>query len=131
MANPDHLNQLRAGQWNEWRAANPTLAPDLIDAQLMGLDLRGLNFSKAHLRGADFTGSQLDGADLSRAILEGARLTNASLTEAKIENVQLDFLDLTDLDMSRSSLHRSTPRLICRGQSSRAHRCGAAASTAQ
>ena len=44
MANPEHLNQLRAGQWNEWRAANPTLSPDLIDAELAGLDLRGINF---------------------------------------------------------------------------------------
>ena len=87
MANPEHLNQLSAGQWNEWRTANPTLSPDLIDAKLAGLDLRGFNFSKAHLRGADFTGAQLDGADLSRSILEGARLTNASLTEAKIESV--------------------------------------------
>jgi uncharacterized protein YjbI with pentapeptide repeats len=120
MANPDHLNQLRAGQWNEWRAANPTLAPDLIDAQLMGLDLRGLNFSKAHLRGADFTGSQLDGADLSRPILEGARLTNASLTEVA-----------TPTSRSRIWKVPFSTRLICRGQSSRAHRCGAAASTAQ
>ena len=64
MANPEHLNQLRAGQWNEWRAANPTLSPDLIDAKLAGLDLREINFSKAHMRGVDLTGSQLDGADL-------------------------------------------------------------------
>jgi len=40
MANPDHLAQLRAGRWNEWRAENPTLAPDLIDAELSGMDLR-------------------------------------------------------------------------------------------
>ena len=43
MANPDHLNQLRTGNWDEWRAANPTVAPDLIDAELAGHDLHGLN----------------------------------------------------------------------------------------
>ncbi len=82
MANPDHLNRLRTGSWNEWREANQTLAPDLIDAELAGQDLRGLDLSKSHLRGADLTGARLDGANLTRAIVEGARLTNASLTEA-------------------------------------------------
>ena len=82
MANTDHLKQLRAGKWNEWRAANPALAPDLIDAELAGADLRGLDFSKAHLRGADLSGARLDGADLSRAILEGAAFGARHLLES-------------------------------------------------
>ena len=110
MANPEHLNQLRSGSWNEWRAAHPTLAPDLIDAQLAGADLRGLNLTKAHLRSAELSGARLDGADLSHAILEGSRLKNAVFQGAVLDNVQLDFLDLSDLDLSKASLQRATLR---------------------
>ncbi len=70
MANPDHLQQLRSGRWAAWRAANPTIAPDLIDADLSGLDLRGLDFAKAHFRGANLANARLDGATLSHAGLE-------------------------------------------------------------
>ena len=82
MANPDHVAQLRAGQWNDWRAANPNLAPDLIDADLAGMDLRGLNFSKAHLKGANLSGANLDGADLTRAIDLYQRACNGGVAEA-------------------------------------------------
>lgn len=38
MANPEHLAILGQGveKWNEWRAANPEVAPNLINAKLRG-----------------------------------------------------------------------------------------------
>ena len=81
MANPDHLAQLRSGRWNEWRAANPTLAPDLIEADLSGQDLRGLDLSKSHLRSAELVGARLDGAATGLTV-RGPRPGAASRTSA-------------------------------------------------
>ena len=37
MANPEHVEHLKAADWNEWRAANPGLVPDLTDTSFAGL----------------------------------------------------------------------------------------------
>jgi uncharacterized protein YjbI with pentapeptide repeats len=49
MANQEQLDLLRQGVevWNQWRAKNPTVQPNLQRASLAGLDLRKANFSSA------------------------------------------------------------------------------------
>jgi len=54
MANQDHLAHLRSGDWDAWRQAHPTLAPDLIDAPLSGEDLHAPQMGKAQLQGVEF-----------------------------------------------------------------------------
>ena len=50
MANDKHVALRKKGvaAWNEWRAKNPDIRPDLREA-----DLRGANLGEADLRGAD------------------------------------------------------------------------------
>lgn len=99
MANQEHLGILKADLegWNEWRKSNPSIKPDLSNADLagselfiksrdpeiglitreftlFGLDFRGTDFSGADLRGAhidsaSFSGAKLSGADLARAFV--------------------------------------------------------------
>jgi hypothetical protein len=40
-ANPEHLKLLQQGidVWNEWRAKEPSIVPDLSEAKLRGADL--------------------------------------------------------------------------------------------
>ena len=72
MANQEHLDILRQGvdAWNAWRAEEPSVVPDLTEAELSGADLSG-----ADLSGADLSWANLSGADLCRADLSGAVLS--------------------------------------------------------
>ena len=59
MANPAHLDVLSHGvvAWNDWRAANPDVVPDLSGADL-----------------SRPTNLKFSGADLSRALADGDEL---------------------------------------------------------
>jgi uncharacterized protein YjbI with pentapeptide repeats len=106
MANQQHLDILKRGvaEWNQWRAANPPIVPDLrdadlhradlVEANLEGADLRGANLEGVHLRGADLRGVRLDGAQLDGATLRGAALRGAALRGAALRGAQLQGTDL-------------------------------------
>ena len=66
MTEIDHVFLLRQGRaaWSAWREANPSIHPDLREANLNGANLAGVL-----LRGA-----ALGNANLSRAYLSGAAL---------------------------------------------------------
>ena len=95
MANRNQLEVLKHGvnAWNEWRAGNVGVRPDLTAAHLLGLDLMGANFAQADLRKADLRGTNLsdsvlidahlDGANFFRTILDRADLAGASLIGAQ------------------------------------------------
>ena len=57
MANPEHLRLVLTPEWNEWRATNAGVTPDLTNADLAGKDVSGKD-----LRRADMTHSNLAGA---------------------------------------------------------------------
>ena len=82
MANAEHVELLLRGVdvWNDWRAKEPSIAPDLSEADLRrahlkqsepllgcsnlrGAKFQGANFGRANLRGADF-GEDLREIDL-------------------------------------------------------------------
>lgn len=65
MANPEHLRILDKGvqAWNEWRMSEPYGYPDLSNAGLQGMDLRGVLFGWANLCGADLRRANLSPAD--------------------------------------------------------------------
>src|SRR6266487_1628409 len=95
MANQEHLDLLKQGVacWNDWRAKNPTIPPDLKRAELARIDLPKANLSdtylneailsQAHLREANLVGADLSKADLRQATLCYANLTcvNDSATD--------------------------------------------------
>jgi uncharacterized protein YjbI with pentapeptide repeats len=97
MPNDDHVGVLGRGAaaWNAWRAKHGE-TPDLSQAGLRGLDLRGFDLSRADLRGADlrgtkfsdadFSGAHLEGANFFKAILDGANLAGAFLAGAQFLN---------------------------------------------
>jgi uncharacterized protein YjbI with pentapeptide repeats len=66
MTESEHVVVLRKGAeaWNAWREANPSIRPDLREANLNGADFHG-----AFLRGADLGKANLNRANLSNAIL--------------------------------------------------------------
>jgi Pentapeptide repeats (8 copies) len=80
--------------WNEWRAANLRVQPDLTRINLSGQDLRGIDF-----RGVGLFKANLSACDLQRAILrqsimiktnlQGANLTEASIYGAAVWDVSL------------------------------------------
>lgn len=87
--------------------------------RMPGLDLRGVDLSRALLRSTDLLGSRLDGArlvdaDLSyadlqrtrldRADLRGARLTGAALQNAVLTDARLDGADLSFANLTAASI---------------------------
>lgn len=87
----------------EWRAQpNTTL-------RVIGLDLRGVDFSAADLTEAWFTQANLQrarfvGSDLYRANLENADLTEAVLTRASLVRAELDEARLVSANLDGADL---------------------------
>lgn len=106
--------------WNEWRADNPTVTPNLHSIDLRNLDLTEVNFfsvdlssanlSAAVLKNADLRGSKLVGATLSHANLLEANLRNANLIRADFYEANLRDTDLRDTDLSQANLRDSNLR---------------------
>jgi hypothetical protein len=69
MTETDHFSLLRQGKaaWSAWREANPSIHPDLREANLTGANLAG-----ALLGGADLGKANLSRANLTDAILGGS-----------------------------------------------------------
>ncbi len=115
--------------WNDWRAENPSITPNLSwinlrranlrDADLKGADLKGaiLNdttLSNTDLRGTDLVkanlilaflySTKLRGADLTGANLAGANLREADLSKAILENARLDGTSFIDTNLKGCKL---------------------------
>jgi len=101
MANEEHLALLKQGveAWNEWKANNPDIRPDLSFATGNGITIRG-----AKLSGVDLSRANLSRADLSRADLIGAYLSEAYLSEAYLSEAYLIGADLSNADLSSADL---------------------------
>ena len=107
MANDAHLAVLKRGvaAWNEWRAAQPAMRPDLSSASLRGLDLAKVDLSGADLRKVDLRGTILNGAVLTDADLAGANLFKAVLDRAELSGANLigaQFLNCAQLVAARN-----------------------------
>ena len=107
MANPAHLDVLSHGvvAWNDWRAANPDVVPDLSGADLSRLtDLKfsGADLSRALLMGTNFDYSYLKKCDLREANLSGALCHNTTLIDATLISARL-----VDAKMSRANLYHA------------------------
>jgi hypothetical protein len=118
-----HVETLRRGSrsWNQWRAQNPSLTPNLTGIALsvaerqMGPISGGpINFSFTRLRqaslrfatltGANFEMADLSEADLSDARLEGANLSGADLSAALLERANFQGARLGGANLSGANL---------------------------
>jgi uncharacterized protein YjbI with pentapeptide repeats len=84
-------------------------AVNLIEEDLKGLDLIGINLSKALLRRSKLSKvnssqSNLMGADLRDADLSGADLIEANLSGADLRGANLNGADLTDANLAAANL---------------------------
>jgi Pentapeptide repeats (8 copies) len=113
-----HVEALRRGprSWNEWRAQNPSLTPNLTGLALsvterqMGPISGGpINFSftrlrHASLRFATLTRANLEMADLSDVDLSDARLDGANLSGADLSEAVLDRADFAGTRLGGTNL---------------------------
>jgi uncharacterized protein YjbI with pentapeptide repeats len=107
MANDEHVALLRKGvdAWNAWRDKNPTICPDLIEADLCKAYLGGANLSGANLALADLSQAYLRKADLNEANLAGAKLCEANLSVAKLYEADLTGANLFKANLSSANLN--------------------------
>ncbi len=120
--NPDHLEILKKGVdvWNRWRKQNPTVIPDLQDANLEDPEypiMNRINLSRAnmtrafaqfrYISGADLTGAQLVEAQLWGANLSCSRLTGADLSRACLRQAFLDHADLQQARLVETDLSQA------------------------
>jgi uncharacterized protein YjbI with pentapeptide repeats len=107
MANDEHVALLKQGvrAWNAWRRENPSIRPDLSEANLAEAGLSGANLNGADLSVADLSGAALGDADLS-----GANLYRANLHRADRYRADLSRACLAGACLGRADLHKA--RLI-------------------
>ena len=117
MANPAHEALLRQGvdEWNDWRAQNGSVTPDLSGLRLTAAVLDGIDLSHARLRGATLIRSKLAGADLRHADLRDAQLHEVILNDADLFRANLENSVLA----SASSVERASTAPISLVLSSR------------
>ena len=110
MANEEHLALPKQGveAWNQWRAANPGIRPDLSEAHLARENLRGANLSRAALDEAELTLADLSQADLRGANLWAARLIGAHLHGADLSGANLTDANLHQANLFKANLHRAS-----------------------
>jgi uncharacterized protein YjbI with pentapeptide repeats len=105
MSNPEHLAKLMEGveAWNQRRNSNPSMKPDLSEANLNEVDLRGVDLRAADLRGAD-----LRGANLNSANLNWADVSDSNFSEAFLRGADL-CANLSKADLCRADRPKQRP----------------------
>jgi uncharacterized protein YjbI with pentapeptide repeats len=104
-------------EWNQWRAANPTLQPELEGADLEGAnlawaDLSQANFTEANLFQANLfqanlIHANLAAASLSRANVSGACLAEANLSEVYVFQANLSWANLLKVNLTKANLREA------------------------
>jgi hypothetical protein len=97
VANPEHLELLKRGVdvWNAWRLKEPSIRPDLNEADLTEVNLNNANLMGANLVGAKLNRAYLLSANLSTADLSWANLSEASLRWANLSEANLSWANLS------------------------------------
>ena len=108
MANSEHLAKLQEGApaWNEWQAHpnNRGIRPDLSEADLRKICLRGAKLELMDLRKANLEAMDLRGARFNESNLSGANLGQAKLTEVDLVDADLSEANLSGANLERANL---------------------------
>jgi len=107
MANPAHEALLRQGveEWNDWRARNGSVTPDLTGLSMPAAKLDGIDLSHARLKGATLIRSKLNGADLRHADLRDAMLHEIVLNDADLFRANLENAVLASAKLRRARFY--------------------------
>jgi hypothetical protein len=107
MANPEHFERLKQDivDWNIWRGKNPSMKPDMSEADLRGVCLSQADLSQVNLRNANLGRADLSQANLSRADLRNANLSRADLSQADLSRADLQGALLSGTRLSGSDLY--------------------------
>jgi hypothetical protein len=112
MANDEQVALLKQGvnAWNDWRAQNKYVDPDLIGANLIGAflfmaNLSGSDLRAVHLDKANLIEANLSGSDLRAAHLDKANLSDANLSGSDLRAAHLDKTNLSGANLSRADLN--------------------------
>ena len=107
MANPAHEALLRQGveEWNDWRAQNGSVTPDLTGLRMPAARLDGIDLSHARLQGVTLIRSKLNGADLRHADLRDAKLHEIVLNDADLFRANLENAVLASAKLRRTRLY--------------------------
>ena len=109
MANQEHVKILLQGTtvWNTWREENPSIRPDLIQANLPSASLEAINFANADLRKANLESASLQKANLENADLQRANLDHALLLKANLTGALLQQATLRGANFYKATLESS------------------------
>ena len=94
--------------WNDWRAANYKIKPDLS-----GADLRGYNLFKANLDGADLSGADLRDAVFIKGTARMAKFVNSNLEKARLQGSLFNRANMTGANLRNASLIGSVFQGAC------------------
>ena len=106
MAKHRHLELLKEGVklWNDWRAENPDVEPDLSNSDLKRSDLEGADLRNSNLIGANLRGASLVGANLEQATLIRTQAVLADFTDANLMNARISYAVFREADFTRANL---------------------------
>src|SRR5215204_2186523 len=106
MADQSHLDNLAQGveAWNLWRERNPSINPNLTEANLREAELPQANLSQANLYRANLAEANLSEANLIQAELSKAYLLGADLSRAGLIDANVIQADLLGADLSEAGL---------------------------
>lgn len=78
MSNSKHVDVLKSGpvEWNSWRAKSADGRPDLCEANLSRMDLKGYDLSDCNMLGTILSGCDLREVNLARSDLRNAVFAN-------------------------------------------------------
>lgn len=104
MADSEHLKILRAGRkaWHEWRAGQPSHAPNLDGLQARNGDFSWINFENASLQRADLMRSKL-----GKAVLRKSNCNRALFNECDMREVDLSSSSLVDTNFAGADLRQA------------------------
>lgn len=102
MANSEHVKIFKQGAkvWNEWRAANPTVRPDLSDANFES----DLHTYKSTYDCPEFTGYDLSRSNLNRIVARNSSFTNCFIAGSDINFSDLCFSSFNDCIFNEASI---------------------------
>ena len=115
---PDLLLQLYEANWgkltpNQANFLGQNLAgkdfsnSDLKNKIFFGSDLNGANFENSILSGSDFSLANLENANFKNAIVDGIKLRQTNLDQTNFSNVNFHNVDLTNVDFTNAILKNS------------------------
>ena len=115
---PDLLLQLYEANWgkltpNQANFLGQNLAgkdfsnSDLKNKIFFGSDLNGANFENSILSGSDFSLANLENANFKNATVDGIKLRQTNLDQTNFSNVNFHNVDLTNVDFTNTILKNS------------------------